>query len=114
MIPVYVSSSSRGSGKTSVIATVSVHLRQRGHKFAYIKPRTGKNTESDGDAGLMKQTFNLAESIEIMSPLVENGKSLLDSLNGILNSLDIDREVVFIEVPSKSNLDVENFVAPFL
>jgi BioD-like phosphotransacetylase family protein len=106
MIPVYIGSSSRGAGKTSVIATVSVHLRQRGHKFAYIKPRIG--TEGDEDAELVKMTFNLAESIEIMSPSVENKKSLADSLKGILSSLDIDRDVVFIEVPSGSNLDDEN------
>jgi BioD-like phosphotransacetylase family protein len=110
MIPVYVSSSSRGSGKTSVIATVSVNLRQRGHKFAYIKPRTG--TEAGGDAGLMKHTFNLAESIETMTPFVEDKKSLADSLKSILNALDVDREVVFVEVPSKSNLDDGNTDKP--
>jgi BioD-like phosphotransacetylase family protein len=84
---IYVMSTDSYSGKSAVCVGLMMHLRQDGFKAGYMKPISTAERMSgagvfDEDAAFMKNTFNLAESLETINPIALDQRTVESILVG--------------------------------
>ncbi len=74
-INLYISSTQDFSGKSAICVAFMHRLQQDGYKVGYLKPFSSaawtlSESSVDEDARFIKSTFNLAESLETLAPVV--------------------------------------------
>ena len=74
-INLYITSTQNFSGKSAVCVTLMHRMRKDGYRVGYLKPfssaaRVLAESSIDQDARLVKQMFNLTESLETLAPVV--------------------------------------------
>ncbi|HHF58271.1 MAG TPA: cobyrinic acid a,c-diamide synthase, partial [candidate division WOR-3 bacterium] len=76
---IYIASTGKNVGKTSLSIGLIGYLREQGYKVAFMKPMGQRYKTIDGkkiseDVLLISQTFNLDFDLSLMSPfIVERG-----------------------------------------
>ncbi len=116
MFPLLITSSTTGSGKTSIAFTLALYLQSKGKKVTFIKPVTGGssgNAAAASDVVTLQYLLNLAEPAETLSPFFTDNVTLKTALNSLLNRNLSEAEVVIIESPS-SDLSLNREIAVLL
>ena len=85
MVALYVTSSERGSGKTTICAGLGKHLLENGKKIGFFKPiiADSKSTAkevTDSDAAFIKNLFTLEEPVELLCPVFDDESKLKKSI----------------------------------
>ncbi len=100
MISVYITSPSRGDGKTMVIAGLGRYFIGKNKKTGYFKPVVGDTDTSrknDTDALFMKNLFNLDEPVETISPVFSDGNKLKNGIKEAYTKSSQSKDVMIIE-----------------
>ena len=108
MVTLYVTSLAKGSGKTAVCAGLGKRLLTEGKKIGFFKPviTNGKKTPAagaDSDAEFLKRLFSLAESVELLCPMLSGGSKLASSIKEAYAKVSQGKDVVIVEGPSEQN-----------
>ncbi len=95
-INLYVTSTQDFSGKSAVCLTFLHRFQKDGYTVGYLKPfssaaRVLSSSSVDEDARLIKETFNLAEPLEILAPVILTTQQAQRILEG--DSLDYQKIV---------------------
>lgn len=74
-VNLYITSTQNFSGKSAICVAFMNRLQEDGHKTGYFKPfssvaRVVAESSVDEDARFFKETFDLAESVETLAPVV--------------------------------------------
>ncbi len=100
MISVYITSPSRGDGKTMVIAGLGRYLIGKNKKTGYFKPVVGDNDtdrRNDTDALFMKNLFNLDEPVETINPVFSDDNKLKSGIKEAFAKASQGKDVMIIE-----------------
>jgi len=102
VVIVYVSSLEKGSGKTAIIAGLGKYLQNEDKKIGYYKPLISKNSdltgkEDDSDAVFLQKLFSLSNSMEDISPVIEDTANLNGKILDTFTRVSKNKDVVFIE-----------------
>lgn len=98
MISVYITSPSRGDGKTMVIAGLGRYLIGKGKKTGYFKPVIGdKDRRNDTDALFMKNLFNLDELLETISPVFGDENQLISGIKEAYTKASQGKDIMIVE-----------------
>ena len=100
MVALYVVSSERAAGKTTICAGVGKHLLGSGKKVGFLKPVIAEKGPIDGnddDAAFMKQVLALPEAIESLCPPIGDGRALANKLKEAYAKASQDKDVVIVE-----------------
>ena len=92
MVALYVTSSEKGSGKTTVCAGLAKALVDSGKTVGFFKPVISDSASSsaagdDDDTAFMKHQINLAEPAELLNPVVTD-KNIKDAYNKVSGGKD--------------------------
>ncbi len=102
MVALYVISSDKGSGKTTVCAGLGRHWLNGGRKVGFFKPViTGSEKPpgegSDSDVTFIKHLFGLEESIDLLSPVFRNESQLRSQIKEAYARVSQGKDMVIIE-----------------
>jgi BioD-like phosphotransacetylase family protein len=97
---VYIYSSSPGSGKTSIAATLAKYLISKNNKVIFFKPViTGPGVSSSRrrDVEVMKQLLGMEETPELISPEYSDENSLTSNITNAFGRITSGKDSVLIE-----------------
>jgi len=102
LVALYVTSSEKGSGKTTVSAGLGKQLLNDGKKVTYFKPviaggQSPPQEGMDSDVTFIKHLFALTESAELLNPVLQDNKNLPNKIKEAYNKISKDKDVVIIE-----------------
>lgn len=91
MNALYITSLTKGAGKTAIAASLVALFKERGKAAGYIKPVAAFADAvpagyTDGDAAFCKQALGLAEPAAVMAPAAVTVKSLAGGLGAELST----------------------------
>ncbi|MFH0768339.1 MAG: AAA family ATPase, partial [Chloroflexota bacterium] len=105
MVTLFVTSSEKGSGKTTLCAGLGKHLRTNGKKVGFFKPLIGGNSlPADGiesDANFMKHILALEEPVNLLCPVFSDENNLHNGLKESYDKVSQGKDVVIIEDASR-------------
>jgi len=101
LVTLYITSPTKGSGKTAICAGIGKQLLAGGKKTGYFKPIITENQQSNEqgknhDVEFLKQIFSSSESTDIISPGI-TGSNLADSIQKAFSRVSQDKDVVIVE-----------------
>jgi len=97
MVPILIASTAGYAGRTFVALGVALKLIEQGYRIGYLKPlgktpvKMGKEVY-DATALFMRESLELAEPMEVISPFVETYENLTLLLQGQLK--DVNKQVL--------------------
>jgi uncharacterized protein len=97
---VYIYSSSTGSGKTSIAATLAKYLINKNNKVIFFKPVIGGSGVSSSrrrDVEVMKQLLGMDETPELISPEYSDENSLMSNILVAFGRVTAGKDSVLIE-----------------
>lgn len=97
-INLYITSTQYYSGKSAVCVALMHRLQKDGYKVGFLKPfssaaRVSDEGKIDEDVRFVKETFNLPESLDVLSPVVLTARQVKESLIH-LGNVDYSNKVV--------------------
>jgi len=99
LVALYVVSSERAAGKTTICAGIGKHLLDSDKQVGFFKPVIGDGPidGNDDDAAFMKQVLALPETVESLCPLISDGGALANKLKEAYAKASQGKDVVIVE-----------------
>jgi len=102
LVALYVTSSERAAGKTTLCAGLGKYLMSDGKKVGFLKPliADGKNLPlegADGDTVFMKHIFALEEPLDRLCPVVSDQSNLANSVKKAYVKVSPGKDVIIVE-----------------
>ena len=102
MVALYLISSERAVGKTTICAGVGKRLLRDGKKVGFFKPIIAdtKNLPiegTDSDAVFIKQIFALEEPVDRLCPVISDQNNLVNSIKEAYAKVSPGKDVVIVE-----------------
>ncbi len=98
MVALYITSSERGSGKTTVGAGLGKHLLNDGKKIGFFKPVIAdKAKDIDSDAAFIKHLLALEEPVDLLCPVFSDESNLRGSIKEAYAKVSQGKDVVIVE-----------------
>jgi len=102
LVALYVTSSERAAGKTTLCAGLGKYLMSDGKKVGFFKPliADGKNLPlegADGDTVFMKHIFALEEPLDRLCPVVSDQSNLANSVKKAYVKVSPGKDVIIVE-----------------
>lgn len=97
MVPIFITSNTGYAGRTFIALGLAMKLIEKGYKVGYIKPvgktpvKKGRNV-FDADAVFIKETLDLEEPFEVVSPFVQTFENQTMLFEGRLE--DVKKKVM--------------------
>ncbi|MEK7353505.1 MAG: AAA family ATPase, partial [Chloroflexota bacterium] len=104
MAALYITSSEKGSGKTAICAALGKQLFTKGKKVGFFKPVTstaGSTATGDTDAEFMKDLLFLAETTDLIRPVISTGSNLSAGIKEAYAKVAQGKDIVIIEGSSE-------------
>jgi BioD-like phosphotransacetylase family protein len=100
LIALYIASSEKGSGKTTIAAGIGKYLTDNGKKVGFLKPLAGPSSEgADSDCAFIHQLLALEESPEALCPAFKDEGAMKSGIKQALNKVSRNKDVVIVEGP---------------
>lgn len=97
MITLYVTSPTRGSGKTSVCAGLGRRFQSDGKQVGFLKPVTADGDGAEVDAVVLKGALSLAEPVDLLSPRMGEAGDWSQAVKDALSRVSGDKDIVLVE-----------------
>ncbi len=98
MIALYIVSSQKGDGKTTIAAGLGKRLLGEGKRVGFLKPVIGDfPATEDSDAAFMKRIFALKEPIESLSPVFADENSVKSNIKEAYARVAGGKDIVIVE-----------------
>ena len=94
MVTVYVATREKGSGNTSVCASIGKLVLDAGKKPGYLKPVISAG--NNGDTIFVKDILSLDEPVEVLSPVI-NGGNIAAGIKEAVTKASKGKDVVVID-----------------
>ena len=99
MVALYIVSSEKTVGKTTIGVGVGKRLLGEGKKVGFLKPILAdkKPEGSERDAAFMKQALSLPEPVDSMCSLISGERSLADGIREAYIKVSQNKDVIIVE-----------------
>lgn len=116
MVALYVTSSEKGSGKTTVCAGLGKTFADSGKTVGFFKPiiadsQNPSTTGADSDTTFMKRLLALEEPVELLSPILPDKNNLPNKIKEAYNKISRGKDIVIIEGISGINQTAGSIVS---
>ncbi|MFC1918553.1 DRTGG domain-containing protein [Chloroflexota bacterium] len=108
MVALYITSSERGSGKTTICAGLGKHLLNDGKKIGFFKPIIADSKKPPmeavtSDAAFIKNLLALEEPVDLLCPVFHDESNLKNNLKEAYNKVSRNKDIILVEGVSDHN-----------